>query len=79
MYGNLMKNVPHCRHNSKSRLALGLTRDPQLKVVLTTTAKIKVQKKAPTNPSTVFFGLNLKRGVFPKVLPEKDNTRSRSA
>lgn len=29
----------------------------------------RVQMKAPTNPSTVFFGDNLINGVLPKVMP----------
>ena len=37
---------------------------------LTRTAKIEVQKKAPTKPSTVFLGLSLKSEVFPKDLPD---------
>lgn len=36
---------------------------------LTIKAKSKVQKNAPTKPSTVFFGLSLIRGVLPNSLP----------
>lgn len=39
-------------------------------IKLTARPKIRVQMKAPTKPSTVFFGLNLINGVRPKSLPE---------
>lgn len=37
----------------------------------TTNANKRVHKNAPTNPSTVFFGLSFIKGVLPKSLPAK--------
>ena len=39
--------------------------------MLTTNAEIIVVTDAPINPSQVFFGDNLIKGVFPKKKPKK--------
>jgi len=42
----------------------------RMKNVPHNTPKIMVLQNAPTNPSTVFFGESLIRGVLPSVIPQ---------
>lgn len=42
----------------------------RMKYVPQMTLKITVLQKAPTNPSTVFFGESLMSGVRPRVIPQ---------